>query len=245
MDYGAGPRADTVPEIARSRHFQCVARHRAMAAAPMLTTSGGVSPKGEFHDPLGTAGNSRRPCYHTAMAQQPPAGCFGFLLGLLGLRRKSAPAGAGMPEVRVSTKFVSGAEADFFRVLRAVVGDRGHVLAQVSLGRLLYFPGTNATNPGRARWWNKVCQRSVDFLVCDPATLKPLVAIELDEPSHARPERQTRDQEVDAVLEAAGLVLLRVLTGRTYDTRKLSDIVLRHLPPERHPPVTVTVTEDQ
>ena len=167
------------------------------------------------------------------MAQQPPAGCLAFILGLLGLRPKAAPAPAGMPQVMVSTRFVSGAEADFFRVLRAVVGDRGYVLAQVSLGRLLYFPGNNATNPGRLRWWNKVCQRSVDFLVCDPATLKPLLAIELDEPSHDAPKRQARDEEVHGLLKAAGLVALRVRTRRNYDTRVLADLVLPHLAPPR------------
>lgn len=46
------------------------------------------------------------------MAQQPPAGCLGFLLGLLGLRPKAAHATSGTPQAMVSTKFVSGAEAD-------------------------------------------------------------------------------------------------------------------------------------
>jgi very-short-patch-repair endonuclease len=45
--------------------------------------------------------------------------------------------------------------------------------------------------------------------------------IELDEPSHARPERQTRDEEVEAILTAAGLPVVHVLTSRTYDTREL------------------------
>ena len=132
----------------------------------------------------------------------------------------------------VSTRFVTPAEADFFRVLRAVVGDRCHILAQVSLGRLLFFPGSNATNPGRARWWNKVCQRSIDFLLCDPATLKPLLAIELDEPSHEAPARQARDAEVNALLRAAGLAVLRIPTGRTYNTRDLAALLLPHIPPQ-------------
>jgi hypothetical protein len=134
-----------------------------------------------------------------------------------------------MPKVLLSNRFVTDAEADFFRVLRAVVGGRGHVLAQVSLGRLLYFPGSNATNPGRGHWWNKVAQRSVDFVVCDPSTLAPLLAIELDEPSHESPSRRRRDEEVNALLQAAGLPVLRIPTARNYNTRRLADEVLRHL----------------
>jgi hypothetical protein len=131
--------------------------------------------------------------------------------------------------VQVDKRFVTDAEASFFRVLRKVVGDRGHVLAQVSLKQLLWFPGNAKSNPGRATWENKVRARSVDFVVCDPATLRPRVAIELDEPSHARPQRQTRDDEVESILLAAGLPLLRVLTSRTYDTRELDASVSPHL----------------
>jgi hypothetical protein len=170
------------------------------------------------------------------MASQPLAGCLGFLFGFFRRHPDAAPAELGLPKVRISTKFVTGAEADFFRILRAVVADRGHVLAQVSLGRLLFFPGSNASSPGRASWRNKVSQKSIDFLVCDPSTLRPLLAIELDEPSHAAPARQTRDEEVDAVLRAAGLPVLRVLTGRTYNTRELSDVILPHLTPRPRPP---------
>ena len=55
-----------------------------------------------------------------------------------------------------------------------------------------------------------------DFVVCDIATLRPLVAIELDEPSHARPHRQTLDDdEVRYLLAAAGLPMLSVITART------------------------------
>jgi hypothetical protein len=78
----------------------------------------------------------------------------------------------------VNRFFVTDAEANFFRVLRAVVGQRGHILAQVPLGRLVFFPGNNQSNPGRSAWQNKVSQKSIDFVVCEPQTLRPLVAIE-------------------------------------------------------------------
>ncbi len=63
--------------------------------------------------------------------------------------------------------------------------------------------------------------------------LGKLVAIELDEPSHAKPERQTRDVSVDAAIEAAGLPFVRVLTSRSYETRELAAAILPHLGSER------------
>ena len=153
-------------------------------------------------------------------------GCLGFLFRLF-QREGSAPEASRLPTVTVNTRFVTSAEADFFRVLRATVGDRGHILAQVSLKQLLYFPGKR--DPARQRWQNKVAQKSVDFVICDVATLKPKLVIELDEPPHARPARQTRDDEVETILEAAGLPVIRVLTSRTYDMRELEAAVGPHL----------------
>ncbi|MDB5326044.1 MAG: topoisomerase type zn finger domain protein [Phycisphaerales bacterium] len=159
-----------------------------------------------------------------------PKGClFGFLANLFGSGRASPRA--GVPKVMVNKKFVSAAEGDFFRVLRAVVGTRGHVLAQVSLRQLLWFPNQQ----GLQGWRNKVAQKSIDFVVCDVATLRPLVAIELMESSHTRPQRQTRDDEVHAILTAAGLEWFCVNTSRNYDTRELEAALAPHLKPPAAP----------
>jgi Protein of unknown function (DUF2726) len=150
-----------------------------------------------------------------------PIGCVGTLLRLFGVGANVPASATLLPKVQINKYFVSNAEADFFRVLRKVVGDRRHVLAQVSLRQLVWFPGNNQSNPGRQIWQNKVAAKTVDFVVCDPAALWPKVAVELDEPSHARAERQTRDEQVEAILDTAGLPIIRVLTSRTYDTREL------------------------
>ena len=156
-----------------------------------------------------------------------PKGCLvGFLTNLFGGSGRAA-SGPAVPKVIVNKKFVSNAEADFFRVLQRVVGTRGHVLAQVSLRQLIWFPPNQS---GIQSWRNKVAAKSIDFVVCDVATLRPLVAIELDEPSHATPERQGRDEDVRTILEAAGLPIYGILTSRTYDTRELEATIGKHLP---------------
>ena len=109
------------------------------------------------------------------MSKSQPLGClFGFLANLFGRSGEgSAPAGSGLPLVIVNKRFVTEAEANFFRVLKAVVGQRGHVLAQVSLRQLLWFPPNQKDRSGLQGWRNKVGQKSVDFVVCDAGTLRP------------------------------------------------------------------------
>jgi hypothetical protein len=127
----------------------------------------------------------------------------------------------------LSNRFITEAEASFFRVLRHVVGDRGHILAQVSLGQLLYTKSSDRS--ARVRTENSYKQKALDFLICDPQSLRPLLAIELDEPSHARARREDRDELLEQLFDAAGLPYIHVLTSRTYDTRELEATVAPHL----------------
>lgn len=57
---------------------------------------------------------------------------------------------------------------------------------------------------------NQISQKHVDFILCSPDDLTPLLVIELDDSSHARLGRRERDAFVDAALAAAGLPILHV-----------------------------------
>jgi len=54
------------------------------------------------------------------------------------------------------------------------------------------------------------------LVICAPA-LAPIIAVELDDSSHRRVDRQARDRDVDRILEIASLPILRVAVRRTYD----------------------------
>jgi len=128
-----------------------------------------------------------------------------------------------VPNVILSKKFITETETKFFRVLDEAVGDSGHILCQVALNQLLYVPGTEKSNPGRNVWRNKLDRRSVDFVVCDPVTLRPLVALELDDRSHEQPKRQKRDREVETSFEKAGFKLVRVPVAPEYNVDQLRE----------------------
>ena len=153
---------------------------------------------------------------------------------VLGVRppgRLKEPGEGGDVDVKLSDPFITPAEQVFFRVLVEAVGSEGarwHVLAQVALNRIVRFPG-NAKTPGRQAWVNKTSRRSVDFLVIDRRTTRPLVAIELDDASHRRGDRQRRDAEVEAVLADAGLPLVRLSVSKSYDVEAIRETLRRHL----------------
>jgi hypothetical protein len=119
--------------------------------------------------------------------------------------------------------FLSPAEVSFYHVLRAAVDEHGLVFTKINLADLFFVAaGDHRQNRALA---NRGDRKHVDFLVCDPKTLKPIVALELDDQSHARADRKNRDTIVDAVFHAAGLPLLRVPVKTGYAQREVQNLL--------------------
>lgn len=79
------------------------------------------------------------------------------------------------------------------------------VLAQVSLSSLV---GVKEGEDWR-RWFNRISQKSVDFVLCLPHDFTVVAVIELDDLSHTRPDRVRADTTKDVALRIAGHPILR------------------------------------
>lgn len=107
-------------------------------------------------------------------------------------------------------------EAAALREIRADLPLGYYACPQV---RLADFVDVAVRDPaGRRSALNRVALKSVDFAVIDPTGRVALV-IELDDRSHDRPDRQLRDQLVNAVLGRCGIAVLRVRPGKRVDVR--------------------------
>jgi hypothetical protein len=124
-------------------------------------------------------------------------------------------------------EFASPAELNFFFNLKSVVGDSAQIFSKVKLSDLFY---AKAGDYGKNRsYTNRIDRKHVDFLLCDPKTLKPILGIELDDKSHQRADRQERDDFVNRVFEAAKLPLMHVSVQRGYSQSELKSKVAAHL----------------
>jgi hypothetical protein len=151
-------------------------------------------------------------------------GCIGAILQALGLSPKDA--GEEIYPYHLRDDFLSAVELNFYRVLQTAVGDWAVICPKVSLGDLFYAKsGDHKANVGLR---NRIDRKHMDFLLCDPRSMRPLVGIELDDASHHRPSRQDRDRLVDKVFDAAGLPLLREPARASYSPRQL-EVALKEL----------------
>ncbi len=134
--------------------------------------------------------------------------------------------GAADHVYRLRDDFVSRAEASFFHTLRSVVEDQVLIFPKVNLADLVYAPRQQEQRSA----WNRINRKHIDFVLCDPSTLQPVVAIELDDRSHQRQDRAQRDAFLDDVLRRAGLQLLRFPAGQSYNRQVLRTELSRVIP---------------
>ena len=152
----------------------------------------------------------------------PKQGCLSLFLPFLG--RKSRPVTETFP-YRLRDDFLSPAELSFYKVLSSVLGSRFTIQSKVRLADVFFVLRPNEN----IAYFNKISQRHVDFLVCDTATMKPLLGIELDDASHQRRSRRERDEFVERVFQAARLPLLRFPVQRQYNARDIAGQVVPFL----------------
>lgn len=115
--------------------------------------------------------------------------------------------------------FMTRAEHECYDALCVAVGERYHVFPQVHLPCIADY---KVVGQKWSHAFFHISQKSVDFVLCDKAYISPKLAIELDDRSHERPDRQIRDREVERILAEAGLPLLRLKNHSSFNPSELS-----------------------
>lgn len=156
-------------------------------------------------------------------ASSRKSGCLGLFLQIFG--RARSPIATALPfglsddlPFRLRDDFLSPAEISFYHVLLSTAGERFTVCPKVNLTDIFFVSRPDQNQAAR----NRISRKHVDFLLCDSRSMHPTLGIELDDASHAREDRQTRDALVEQVFAAAGLPLLRFPVQHTYNIPEIA-----------------------
>jgi hypothetical protein len=113
-------------------------------------------------------------------------------------------AGSGKVADQYSGKpLLSENEKQWFALIKAALPN-AHLLGQVALNQLVKAEGKN----WRAAK-NKIDPRSIDFIILN-GEFAAMLAIEIDDNSHKRKDRQADDEKKANALRQAGIPLLRI-----------------------------------
>lgn len=143
------------------------------------------------------------------------SGCFSWstIASLFNPTPKADKAALATADAFVlNASLLSPGNRAFYEVLVTVIPPSAVVFAEVSLAAV--FDAKKGTGRQGAR--NRINQKSVDFVVCDRASMKPLCAIEVDDRTHARADRTSRDEMVNALFDFHHVPLIHVTGAMSY-----------------------------
>lgn len=149
---------------------------------------------------------------------------FAIAAVLLRLLGQSRGGKIGVGPYEAVPEFLSPAERSFFGVLQQAVASDYQVFAKVRLADIV----RPVRNPNRSGWqsaFNRISGKHVDFVLCDPARLRVVAVVELDDRTHQRFERGVRDSLVDSALAGARIPVLRVSARQAYSPVQIREQV--------------------
>ncbi len=120
------------------------------------------------------------------------------------------------------------AEWQFYQVLNTAVGQRFLIVGKVRIADVI----TPRATVRRQAWWRafrKISSKHLDYVLLEPQSGVIRMALELDDSSHRRTDRRTRDRFVDRALAQAGVPLLRVVAARRYAPGEVQRLIAEAL----------------
>lgn len=124
------------------------------------------------------------------------------------------------PNYRLSNSLFTFQESKFYRVLVQAAGNRYQIFAKVRLADFVWL----ANYPREQKYHkNQILCKHVDFLLCERGRFASILAIELDDSSHKRPESQARDEFKDGLFKVVELPLLRLDLQKEYSAQHIRE----------------------
>ena len=99
-------------------------------------------------------------------------------------------------------------ECGFYKSLKPIADKYSiHILSKVRISDIIEV-NKGLNNSERTTAFNKIKSKHFDFVITDPKNLYVLCAIELDDKSHERIDRQQRDYFIDKLCETVNLPII-------------------------------------
>ncbi|WPJ98097.1 DUF2726 domain-containing protein [Coraliomargarita algicola] len=121
-------------------------------------------------------------------------------------------------------------EHAFFKVLQPLVEPHWHLFAKVRMEDIIEVP-KELEYREKQSLRGRIKSRHIDFVICDPTTLKVLTCIELDDKSHQKKKSKEADQYNDRAMRDAGVSLLRVPARMSYSEEYLKSYLFEEEAP--------------
>lgn len=122
----------------------------------------------------------------------------------------------------IVNSLLTKAEMNFYQVLKSVIDNETQIICpKVRMMDVLWTKTIYVKD--KQVFINKVNRKHFDFVICDKETLKPLMAIELDDKSHEEEARKERDEFVDALFTDLKFKVIHIPVQYAYNANEIKE----------------------
>ena len=114
---------------------------------------------------------------------------------------------------RLKDNFLTPPEMRFYQALKPVAEGKLLIFPKVGLKDFIFII---KDTKDYMKYFGQISQKHIDFLLCNPETLKPICGIELDDSSHNTQKAKERDALIEKVYKNADFPLVRFRTKQSY-----------------------------
>lgn len=157
-----------------------------------------------------------------------------YLESFLG-KKKSEPeqfsdTDGGVENYKRKSCILTQSENDFYIKLCVALKQAGLdviVWPQVNVSSIIESVGRDSQE--RMKAFNRICRKSIDYVIVNKKTRETILCIELDDYTHKWNRRQERDNFINSIFDSVGIPLFRIKTERNYDFYEIISAVKRIL----------------
>jgi|GEM_PF-2387842 len=128
---------------------------------------------------------------------------------------------------KIKDPFLNKSELAFFEGIQRFIPATHIMFPQVVISSIV-----ETTSWNKKRFWfhhGKINKKTIDFVIFEKGSLKPVIAIEYDGWTHTWRERKLRDRFVNSVIRYVGMEMIRVKHKKKVNLVKVGEKINRIL----------------
>ena len=134
----------------------------------------------------------------------------------------------GTENYKRKSSILTQTENDFYAQLCNALHSAGLdviVWPQVNVSSIIESVGKDSQQ--RMKAFNRICRKSVDYVIVTRKTRETILCIELDDYTHNRNSRKERDNFINSIFNNVGIPLLRIKAEPNYNFSEIVSTVKR------------------
>lgn len=115
----------------------------------------------------------------------------------------------------------------FYKKIKPICDENKlHIISKVRLADLVEV-SKEVNGKDKQKYFNKIKNKHIDFVLCNPENLAVIALIELDDSSHQREDRVKRDIFVNSLCDKVGYKIIRITQNEDFKSLLLQKEIIQ------------------